>query len=155
MYSHNNYDTVLLDFTDDIGKKITHYILDKNAKQRIILLNDSADCFHGKDCFKCKSSYNVDTLIKPVYPSNIAKVLTNNIQCQSFNKNEFEFKLEKIIHTIANKYPYVKFDREQSIFSLTITIKSFPISILIALTSLLDESTIDYHVLDNYNIKII
>lgn len=155
LYSHNTYDVVLLDFSEDVGKKITNCILDKNAKQRLILLNDTAECFQGKNCFKCKEVYNVDTIIKPIDQSHIARVLTNNIQCESFNKNEVEFKLEQIIQIIVKQYPYVQFNRETSVFSLTISIKPFPISILIVLTSMLDKHTINYHVLDNYNIKII
>ena len=154
LYLKHEYDAVFLDFTDKMGKSIFNFILNKDSKQRMVLLNDTFECFNQKDCFTCQKHYNISTLIKPIYQTQIAKIITNHIDCESYNKNEDEFNLEKVIKTICQKYPAIKFDREHHLFSFSFVIESLQTSILINLTTLLDEHTITYNVLDNYDIKI-
>ncbi|WP_072681786.1 hypothetical protein [Arcobacter sp. LA11] len=153
MSKKHNYDKLFIDYTDDIGKKIAKKLLEIDPKQRIYLLNDNFDCIDEKNCEKCKKEFNKDTIIKPLNQVQLSKIISKNFKCESFNKSEFEFQIEKVKKSIINEYPYFKFefDKKNKI------LKSEPmsISILVYIIEQLQHNNIKYEVEDNEKIRIV
>lgn len=152
MYKQHIYDKLLIDYTDDIGKKIANKIIETNPKQRLYLLNDEFDCTGEKDCEKCKKQHNKETIIKPFSQLQLSKIISKQFKCESFKKNEFEFKLEKVKKSIYNEYPYFKFYFKEN-KSMLIS-DPMSISILVYITELLMNNTIDYQVINNQKILL-
>jgi hypothetical protein len=152
MYKHHVYDKLLIDYTDDIGKKIANKIIDINPKQRLYLLNDEFNCTSGKDCENCKKLYNKETIVKPFNQFQLSKIISKQFKCESYKKNEFEFKLEKVKKSIYNEFPYFKFAFKENKSMLISSPMS--ISILVHITELLKNNTIDYQVINNEKILL-
>lgn len=152
MYKQHVYDKLLIDYTDDIGKKIANKIIETNPKQRLYLLNDEFNCAGDKDCVKCKKEYNKETIVKPFNQFQLTKIISKQFKCESFKKNEFEFKLEKVKKSIYNEYPYFKFEIKEDKKMLLSSPMS--ISILVYITELLMNNTIDYQVINNQKILL-
>lgn len=153
IYKKHNYDKLFIDYTDDIGKKIAKELTYKNPKQRIYLLNDKYECLHDKDCQVCKENFNQETIIKPINQFQLCKIITRNFKCESFNKNEFEFKLEKIKKSIINEYPYFKFKFNKN--SKELLSEPMSIAILVYIIEQLQENHIEYQVEGNEKIILI
>ena len=153
IYIKHNYDKLFIDYTDDIGKKIAKELIALNPRQRIYLLNDTFECLYEKDCINCKEKLNRETIIKPLNQLQLSKIISKNFKCESFNKNEFEFQLEKVKKSIQNEYPYFKFKFDKN----TKILKSepMPISILVYIIEQLQQNNIEYEVEDNEKIRIL
>lgn len=111
-YDKYHYDMVILDFIDDIGKKILRYILEKNPKQKIVTISDVDICSEKNGCDFCISTYNKKRVTKPINESDLFKILLKREPCDAYCNLDLLLKVEMIaknIHTLS-------FDKEKFAF---------------------------------------
>ena len=148
VYEKNKYDTVLIDFSDDNGKKIISYLQEKKSEQRTILLTDNIECIK-EDCSTCKETYNIKKVVKPLNIKDLPLLIKDKDKdC------EFDFQKNNLISTlmsITKKYTTSILDKDRLQIKFNEPHK-FSIS-LIQLCEELSENDINYNI-NNSHIQI-
>lgn len=153
LYSQHQYEKLFIDFSDPVGREISHFIKTNHPKQSIVLLNEHYNCLALSSCQECQENLNADSLIKPFTQGQIIKVITNHFECESFNKSQFEFTLAKIKKQINQDFPYVKYDN--SLLRLDSISDSLRTSAVVSITDMLLKNDIKFSVDENHSIKIV
>lgn len=155
LFSLHHYDKVFIDFNDDLGKKICHYIKEVKPLQNVIQLNDKFPCSQLKDCENCVSDFNIKGLIKPFTQYQIMKILTNRFECENFKKTEFDFNLEKVKKTVLEELPYIIYDGDSKQFLFEDLSDSLQTSAIIKITECLNENNLKYEVIEDNKVQVV
>lgn len=154
MYSNYEYKKVFINYFEDKGKNLEKYIIEKNPKQKLILLKDNYDCIHLHSCHECKSYFNKFLVIKPINISQLPQIINNNFECEGFSKTLFQYNLDMIKKKIKHKYPTIIYDEDNNKFLFDEIPNSFVVELFIELTTLLSKHNIKYRIFENKSISI-
>ncbi len=151
LYEKYIYNILFIDFKDDIGKKLLSDILKINSEQRIITINDLADCSKDLGCIYCQTNYDKCKIIKPINMEDIQNIFLNKNVCNpSLCNNDLFFNL-----TIIDKeYSTYNLNLNELRFYKNKNLHSQNTSDTVNLTSKLTSLNIDF-IMENDYIQII
>jgi len=155
MYSSFEYTKVFINFNEENGNEFEKFVLDKNPKQKLILLKEHYDCSLNHDCHFCQNNFNKFLVIKPINISQLPKIINNTFECEGYCKTLFDYNLEKINKTLKHKYPTIIYDKINYKFLLDEIPSSFVVELFIELTTLLSKYNIEYRIFENKSIQVI
>jgi hypothetical protein len=87
LLSNTDFEYIIIDHTIEYSNEIIMFILNKNSKQKVILLSDHIKC--PLPCEDCVCTYNFVRLIKPVEPKSLLNYLNTSIDFLCPNKDRF------------------------------------------------------------------
>ena len=97
------YEYIIIDHIIEHSDEIIAYILNKNPKQKVILLSDHIKC--PISCEDCFSLFQFIRLIKPVNPRTILNYLNNSNDFLWPNKNKL-----KSINTVDALFDFINLE---------------------------------------------
>ena len=97
------YEYIIIDHIIEHSDEIIAYILNKNPKQKVILLSDHIKC--PISCEDCFSLFQFIRLIKPVNPRTILNYLNNSNDFLCPNKNKL-----KSINTVDALFDFINLE---------------------------------------------
>ena len=97
------YEYIIIDHIIEHSDEIIAYILNKNPKQKVILLSDHIKC--PISCEDCFSLFQFIRLIKPVKPRTILNYLNNSNDFLCPNKNKL-----KSINTVDALFDFINLE---------------------------------------------
>ncbi len=100
-----NFEFIIIDHIIKQSDDIISLILDKNPKQKIILLSDNIKC--PLQCDNCFELFSFVRLLKPVKPMIILNYLNDNEEFSCPNKNLFNS-----INNLEKLYEFLNLDDE-------------------------------------------
>ena len=107
LLENSTFEYIIIDHIIDFSDEIITYILDKNPKQKVILLSDNIKC--PLSCNDCSHLFRFVRLLKPVEPTAILNYLNDSVNFLCPNKDKFNS-----INTLEKLYEFVNL--EENIF---------------------------------------
>lgn len=105
LLSHTTFEYIIIDHIINHADDMIMYILDKNPKQKVILLSDNIKC--PLPCGDCFNLFRFVRLLKPVKPTVILEYLKDESAFYCPNKNLFDS-----IRTLEKLYSFINLDDE-------------------------------------------
>ena len=155
LYNKYNYDTVCIEYFDDVWDKIIRKINVLNSEQRIILLSDKYSCSQVNNCANCQENSNINVIIKPILNNEVMNLFSKVFRCEEYDKNELEFNIFKINKKINSKYGSIHVDISAHFFTFNIISEYNKVAILSDLILELKTMNIEYSITENMNIKVL
>ena len=150
----HTYDKIFVDYSNNFGKKLFEYVINKDSKQNIISMSKDTVSFDNYSCDFCKNNFNKRRLIKPIVYKDIILILANNYECENLCDDKLLLQLYQIKNLIKNHYVNYNFDIKNLIFVKDINI-DFSQTGSILITEKLNYYGIKYSINYNEDIKIL
>ncbi|MDD2896515.1 MAG: hypothetical protein PHG81_10930 [Aliarcobacter sp.] len=150
------FEYIVIDHIIEYSDEIIAYILNKNPKQKVILLSDHIKC--PVSCEDCFNLFQFVRIIKPVKPRTILNYLNNSSDFVCPNKDKL-----KSINTIDKLYDFINlednsFYKNKELIDNKILIKSttrnMNIHEISKIEKLINESFFKMEVNENNEIEI-
>lgn len=151
IYTKNNYDMVIVDFSLDFGKTALDYILKTDPKQRVITISEKLISSEDKGGSYCQENYNKLRIMKPISINELVDHIVHfdTKTCKFVNKFDCKFGLLSIMNDIVRRFYGVKFDEDKKIITLNDPINTADIM------TLLNKYKINYKYINDNEIIIL
>lgn len=84
LFQKHNYDSLVIDVDDDIGKTLLSKALEIDPKQKILTIGDNVDCGENNKCEHCMQNYKKIRLMKPVTDNDLFYALHDIAFCHQY-----------------------------------------------------------------------
>ncbi len=142
LFERHQYDTIVVDVDDEIGKKILDRVLLQNPKQKVITIGTTIDCLNN--CDQCMQDYQKIRLVKPITDNDLFYALHNIAFCHQYclssssivklkhidtQLNSFEFDLQHKAFINKNNFLHGRRDEELDILTSMLEYEGFTYNI--------------------------
>lgn len=84
LFNRHDYDSLIIDVDDEIGKKLLKEILTIKPKQKIVTIGDTIQCGDENGCEHCLNHHKKIRLMKPVTDNDLFYALHNISFCHQY-----------------------------------------------------------------------
>lgn len=142
LYEYDKYDTIFVNFFDEVARRIVNHIQVHNRKQKVILITDSIKCIDN--CYICKSLYKIMKFVKPLNSKDLISMLKDDMCVYDFYNKPTVSKLMCIIKKYKN------FTFEENNFQIQYKNSIDYYKHIVVLTDELSVNNINYKVYEDY-----
>ncbi len=148
------YEFIVVDFTDERGRKILDYIYNKNNFQKVITVSSDFEGSEYLGCDFCAEHYRRRRIFKPLNVKELINVMQSFDKEQCYYMNKFKDTIV-FLNKISSRFNCYTFnERDNSISPKTGMSESMVLEEILEITNLLSKSNIKYRVDEKYNINI-
>lgn len=153
IYTKNQIDLLVIDFSLEENDKILKDLIEKNPKLKTITLSENLQCSITLGCETCQKEFKRKRLLKPISAKLLLQYIKefDLLDCKYFNTFNNSQYIKELIPEIIQRYVSCEYVHEENY----IVFNSNRINDIYDFCDILVQHNINFEILENNQVKIV